>query len=174
MADQRAAPAGRRSAFPQMISTSKRLTYAEGYIALQCLEEAAAELEAVDPADHHLVEYIAARVRLHQADHRWDELVRYGRIFTIFKPSACEGWLALAAGLRAQGRIEEARTVLHEAEALHGRTSGVLHYRLACCYALLSDFSTARQHLERAQELDDAVAESARLDPDLEPLWAGP
>lgn len=157
-----------------MSSIAKNIAYADGYIALNLFEEARAELDAVDERAHHEPDYMAARLRLHRAEHRWDLVVRFARVLTMFKPALCEAWLAWATALRAQGRIDEARAVLEDAETLHGRTSALLHYKLACCCALLRDLPMAKLHLAAAQALDDTVAEDARMEPDLEPLWTDP
>lgn len=141
-----------------MISLAKRIDYATAYLELGMLDEAGAELEAVDECDRHRPEYFSAKVRVHLADRQWELVIRFARILTLFKPLDPEGWIAWSTALHAIGKVKEARDVLLEAEPLHGATNAVLHYHLSSYCRLMGDQEAANEHFAIACRLDPAGA----------------
>ena len=53
---------------PPHIATSKRVSYALGYLVLGLVKEAAAELEAVEGEDRRSLPVMLARIELHMVD----------------------------------------------------------------------------------------------------------
>lgn len=154
------------------LSTRRRVRYARGYMGLDMLGEARAELDAVAPSDQSHSEVLAMRVELHLAAREWDAVVEVAQRLAARYPENEHAWIGWAYALRELNRIEEARSVLLEAETHHGRTSAVLHYNLACYEALLGALKSARTRLAKACRMEKRFEEECRLDPDLRALWA--
>lgn len=154
------------------LSTRRHVSYARGYLGLEMLRQAAAELDAIAPADQSLPEVLGVRVDLHMAARQWERVVAVGRRLAEAYPETEHAWIGWAYALRELGRIGEARGVLLEAEAHHGRTSAVLHYNLACYDALLGAIKSARARFAKACRMEKRFKEEGRHDPDLKALWA--
>ena len=152
--------------------TPRRVRYALGYTALGMLNEASDELEAVDFADRLSVPVLEAMLKLHFEAEHWETVVGVGRQLAQLTPENEEAWIYWAYALRELNRIEDAKAVLHEAEPLHGKRSGILHYNLACYLCLLGDVTGARERLSRACIMDKQWKAAALDDPELEQLWA--
>lgn len=154
------------------LSTRRHVSYARGYVGLEMLRQAEDELDAVAPADQSLPEVLGVRVDLHMAARQWEKVVDVGRRLAEAYPETEHAWIGWAYALRELNRIEEARAVLLEAEAHHGRTSAVLHYNLACYDALLGALKSARARFAKACRMEKRFKEEGRHDPDLKALWA--
>jgi len=89
-----------------------------------------------------------------------------------FAPSAWEDD-AETFPLFETGEYERARALLRDAVVRHPQHAA-MRYNLACAESRLGDADAALAHLERAIELDPALRESARSDPDLEGVRADP
>jgi Flp pilus assembly protein TadD len=133
--------------------------------------EVASELDAIAFEDRLASPVLAIRIELHLAKKQWATVISMGQQLTRQNPHEERGWICWAYALRELQRIEEARTVLLEAEPLHGTTSAVLHYNLACYYCLLGDQSAARTRLARACKMEPEFKNGARMDPDLRDLF---
>ncbi len=155
-----------------MISTLRHLQYASGFIELGMFVEASAELEAITPADQKLSEVISARIDLHMHSKHWDAVMKYSQKLMRLKPEDDKGWVSRAYALRELELIEEAQAVLLEAEPLHGKKCGVLHYNLACYACLLGNKAEAKRRLTIAFLMDKSWKQSALEDSDLKTMRA--
>lgn len=153
-----------------MIPTHRRLEYAAGYLALGMLKDAAAELKAIEGDDAQSAGVLLMWIQLHHETRRWSRLVEVATDYTRVSPEEEQGWISWAYALRELERVREAQDVLLQAEPLHGKTSAVLHYNLACYACLLGDRETARRRLAKAIKLDAEFKDSALTDPDLEAM----
>lgn len=152
-------------------STRRRISHARGYLGLEMLRQAGAELAAIPAEDQELPDVLAVRIDLHLATREWEPAVAAGRRLAETYPENEHAWIGWAYALRELNRVEEARAVLLEAEPRHGRESAVLHYNLACYDALLGDVASARERLAHACRLDKRFKVESRRDPDLAALW---
>ena len=152
-------------------ATARRIRHASGYLGLGMAKEATAELAMIPPADSALPEVLNARIELHMAMNEWDIVIRFGRELAKGHPDVDAGWIGWAYALRELNRIEEAKAVLLEAEPLHGKTCGVLHYNLACYYCLLGALPEAKKRLSLACKMDVEWKKAALNDLDLKAMW---
>lgn len=150
--------------------TQRRLRYASGYTALGMFAEAVHEIEAVAPEDRFAPAVLTAQVNLCLETKKWEAAVAIGRNLATRAPELEVGWISCAYALRELGRLTEARDCLLEAEPRHGATCAVLHYNLACYYALLGDLAKARQRLSRATQMEPKFKSEALEDPDLKAI----
>lgn len=153
------------------LSTVRHVKYAQGYAELGLFREADAELAAIDPHDTRLPEVINAHVTVTWEAKRWEPLIEHAHHLARREPKEERGWIAWAYALRELGRIGEAKSVLLEAEPLHGDSSAVLHYNLACYHCLLGELEEARMRLHTAFRMHAPFKADAPKDRDLEALW---
>lgn len=153
------------------LSTVRHVKYAQGYAELGLFREAHAELAAIDPLDAGLPEVINAHVSVTWEAKQWESLIEHAHYLARRAPKEERGWIAWAYALRELGRIAEAKSVLLEAEPLHGADSAVLHYNLACYHCLLGELAEARLRLRTAFRMHAPFKEDARKDRDLEAIW---
>lgn len=151
--------------------TARHLRYATGYLELGMFGDAASEFERIVEEDRVAPPVLDARLSLCLATKEWETATEIGRELTLLDPTMENGWIHWAYALRELGRVEEAQAVLLRAEALHGVTSSILHYNLACYFCLLGDLQAARKRLDRACKLEPRWKKDALKDPDLKALW---
>jgi Flp pilus assembly protein TadD len=156
-----------------MIPTRRRLEYASGYLGLGMLPEAAEELDQIAADEKQSPEVLRMWVALYHETKQWQRLAAVAQTWATADPKEEQGWISWAYGLRELERVEEAQTVLLKAEPLHGKSSAVLHYNLACYACLLGEKTIARQRLARAISMDAAFSTRATEDPDLAALKLG-
>lgn len=155
-----------------MISTHRHLQYASGYVELGMFAEAAVELESIAQSDQRLPEVLSVRIDLHMEARQWDTVGEFARKLIRLDPENDKGWITRAFALRELELIEEAQTVLLEAEPLHGKKCAVLHYNLACYACLLGDKAEAKRRLTITLHMDQSWKQSALEDPDLKTMRA--
>src|SRR5258708_34937475 len=103
---------------------------------------------------------------------KWSEIAAVELQLARVQPTEDKGWISWAYALRELNRIDEAKSVLLEAEPLHGKTCGVLHYNLACYACLLGNKAEANLRLATACRMDRTWKAAALDDPDLEAMWS--
>jgi tetratricopeptide (TPR) repeat protein len=157
---------------PVSKATAQRLRYADGYLALDMLTDASNELELIEGEDRLSNEVLILRSDLYMRAKQWDLLEAMARELTQRDPSYEKGWIDRAYALREMERVPAAKAVLLEAEPIHGKESGVLHFNLACYHCLLGELEETKTRLRRACQLDEELKIGALEDPDLEALWA--
>ena len=154
------------------IPTSKRVSYALGYLGLGLIEQASEELEAVEGDDRLSIPVMLARIELYMAAKNWDLLIAVAKGVARADPSHEQAWIGWAYALRCLERTAEARAVLLEAEPHHGKQSALLHYNLACYECLLGDMAKAKTRLRRACKMGGTEFKTLALDdPDLQAMW---
>jgi predicted Zn-dependent protease len=155
---------------PVTISTARRLQYGCGYLALGLVNEAFAEIEAIEGPDRLSLDVLRFRVNLFMEAKQWKDVVALAQTVCAAAPGDPDVWVSWAYALRELQRVVEAREVLLQAEPLHAAANPVIHYNLACYYALLGDLPEARRRLALACKADKDWAKAALDDPDLEAL----
>jgi predicted Zn-dependent protease len=153
-----------------LISTSRRLQYAQGYLALGMLKEAREELAAIEPADQTSDDVLESTIDLHSAAHDWKRAADAAEELTRRQPDDPKGWISWAFATRRLKSIGEAETILLEAEKRVGATCALVHYNLACYRCQLGDAQGAMQRLATACRMDSHWKSAALEDPDLAPL----
>jgi tetratricopeptide (TPR) repeat protein len=155
-----------------VISTSRRIDYAYGYLALGLLDDAAKELGAVARSDRRQPPVLAARVDLHMAAKAWAEVAECARRLTELTPGDPNGWISWAYATRRLVDIPSAEKILVQGETQVGRQCPTIDYNLACYYCLLGEVAKAKQRLEKACGADPAWKQAALADEDLRTMWA--
>lgn len=153
-----------------MISTRKHLDYALGYLALNLLAEARAELALIAPADRETPDVLGVEIELAMARSAWARVITLAARATAADPSAERPWTAWAFALREKQRIAEARDVLLRGESIIQNVTPLVDYNLACYFCLLGNLTEARLRLKRACAREPEWKTEAAADPDLAAL----
>lgn len=153
-----------------MISTRKHLDYALGYIGLELLAEARAELALIAPSDRETADVLAVEIELAMARSTWARVITLATRATAIAPASERPWTAWAFALREKQRITEACDVLLRAEAVIKDPTPLVDYNLACYFCLLGNLTEARLRLQRACAREPDWKTEAAADPDLAAL----
>ena len=156
---------------PVTNATVRHLRHAAGFLGLGMLNEASAELEAIDGDDRLAQEVMVVRSDLYQQTKHWDLLAAVARELTRRSPDYEKGWIDWAYALRAMKRIAEAKAVLLGAEPIDGKKSAVLHFNLGRYWCLLGELDEARERVRTACRMDAQFKAKALDDLDLKALW---
>lgn len=152
-----------------MIPTSTRLSYANGYLDLGMLRQAAAELDAIEEGHRLRPDVLSLRAKYYLEAKNWELMEAVSRQLVSAKPDVALGWVHLAYALRELNRNAEAKEIALKGLKHHPQAA-VLWYNLACYCSLLGQFPEAAKHLQKAVSLDDSFEDEAAQDPDLAPL----
>lgn len=151
---------------------SKRLAYAQGYLELGMLEEAAAELDALPTEARAQPPVLALRSVLLQEKQDWRALRLVAAEWVTLQPEETAGWITWAYATRRADSLAAAERILLEAERLHA-SDPTLQFNLGCYACQRGDLREARRRVDRAIALDEKFRELAATDPDLAPLREG-
>ena len=152
------------------ISLQKRLRYAQGYIGLGLLKEAAEELAAIEGDARQSMEVLRVYIDLAMEAKQWARVVELAGPVAEASPDEEQVWISWAYALRELQRIKEAEAVLLRAEKDHGHKSAILNYNLACYACLQGYMELANKRLKRAIRLDKRFEDGWDKDPDLKAL----
>src|SRR4051812_12423082 len=124
---------------PPSISTAHRVRYANGYMELGMMNEAAEELESVEPRDRALPAVIEAWIDLHMSGEQWAFAAVVAQELTQKCPNEPKGWISWAFSIRRLDGLLEAEAILLEAEKRIGASCALVHYNLACYRCVSGD-----------------------------------
>ncbi len=149
------------------------LSQARGYLGLGMVQEAAAELDQVSPADARQTDVLALRALVLQEKEEWPALVEAARELVQRQPGEAGWWIAWAYATRRSRSLAAAEAILLEAERSHPKEAAI-QFNLGCYACLRQDLVEARRRVERAVALDKSFREAVAIDPDLELLRKEP
>jgi tetratricopeptide (TPR) repeat protein len=153
-----------------LIPTRTHLDYAQGYLGLNLLAEAKAELALIRPEDRDAPEVLALHLELAMATGAWMRVIALAKKLSAVSPADERPWIAWAYALREKQRIAEARDVLLRGESAIDGPSALVDYNLACYFSLLGNLPEAPRRLKRACLRNPDWKTEALTDPDLAPL----
>jgi len=102
------------------ISTTKRISYALGYLELGLINQASDELESIEGEDRLSIPVMLARIELYMEAKDWELLVAVAKGVARADPGQERAWIGWAYGLRGIERVAEAKAVLLEGDGHHG------------------------------------------------------
>jgi Flp pilus assembly protein TadD len=149
--------------------TRRQLGYAEGYLLLGLIIEAAEALAEIAQPDRDATEVLVMTLAVHTERGDWASGAAIGVIVCEREPEDAGHWIQWAYATRRHLGIGEARTILMRGLGLHPREP-MLHFNLACYEAQLGNLADARVFLETACGLNANFVELAKNDDDLAPL----
>lgn len=149
----------------------RHLSYAQGYLELGLVAEAAAELERI-PAPHNQEPgVIAVRMSVLHEQKDWATLAAVAGDFVRRAPGEPSAWVTWAYATRRSDSLAAAERILLEAETQHP-AEPTIQFNLGCYACLRGDLNEARRRVDRAIALEPTFAEEAATDPDLTALRA--
>lgn len=150
--------------------TQRALRAADGYLFLGLADEALTEIEEAPKEDHNQPEVQLARNRVLLHLGRWKDVEELAAKAIADFPERDEFTVQRAFALHKLKKGDEAIGVLDAAPEWIRRT-GILHYNLACYEAQLGDKKTARQCINVAIQMNEAMRRNAKADPDLRGIY---
>lgn len=153
------------------VTTRRQLGYAQGYLMLGMKRDALAALDEIagDEAEATPVLQLLATACVELAE--WGRAAGAAGILCEREPGEAGHWIQCAYATRRARDLASARHILMRGLARHP-LDGTIHFNLACYAAQRGDLVEAREFLASACLIDEAFAEMAKTDPDLEPLRA--
>ncbi len=142
-----------------------------GWLDLQSVAEARAELNHLSPLNACHPEVLEVWWRVHAAERHWDEALRVAEMELQTAPDRMSGWVDRSYSLHELRRTQEAREALLPAVSKFPEAS-LIPYNLACYACQLGDSAEARQWLRKAiaRGEKDEIKRLALNDPDLASL----
>ncbi len=151
--------------------TRRALLAVDGYLYFNMAQEALAELGSIHRKDQHDPQVLLAQIRVLLHLKQWSPAEMLSARGASQYPEEDEFTVQRAFALHQMHMGEMAMDVLLSAPDWL-RSTGILHYNLACYEARLGDLSIARQCMNTAIKLNSAIKKNARIDPDLWALWS--
>lgn len=150
-----------------------RLSHAQGYFELGALDEAWAELDALDADNAARVEVLGLRALILQEKHDWPAMQKIAAELARREPHEAGWWVMWAYATRRAQSLADAEAILRQAETLHP-DEATIQFNLGCYACQQGQLSIARIRVDRAIALDAKFRSAAETDPDLAPLRATP
>lgn len=154
-----------------MLPPQRRLSYAQGYLTLGMIAEAAAELDGIVGPDAQSSEVISVRLAVLHEQKNWPEVRDLARELARRDPAEAAVWVTWAYATRRAESLAAAEKILREAE-LHHPAEPTIQFNLGCYACQRGDLIAARARVDGAIALDEKFAALAATDPDLAPLRA--
>ena len=151
------------------MQVKRRLSYAQGYLELGMVAEAAAELAQIPDAEREALAVIAVRLAVLQEQKNWPALCALAGDFVRRSPQEPAAWVTWAYATRRTDSLAAAERILLEAEQRHP-SDPTIQFNLGCYACQRGDLVAARQRVDRAIELEPKFVKSAATDPDLAAL----
>src|ERR1044071_9256359 len=101
------------------MQVKRRLSYAQGYLELGMVAEAAAELDRVPAAERQSLAFIAVRLALLQEQKNWPALSALAGDLVRRAPTEAAAWVTWAYATRRADSLAAAERILLEAEQHH-------------------------------------------------------
>lgn len=153
---------------------SHHLNAVLGWLGLNCIAEARAELGAITPAQQSHPAVLEARWLLCAHEKIWRDALVVADCELAATPNDAAGWLHRAYALRrvdGGGLAQAWNALLPAAEKFP--TEPVIAYNLSCYACQLKDLPGSRLWLQRAVAVGgkEVIRKMALEDEDLKPLW---
>lgn len=145
------------------------LSAVEGYLLLDMLDEADAELRLLE--EEHAEAPLVRRLRLMilMRRHEWQQAASLAAKLCELAPDNPDLFIQHALCLHEIGRTEDAiKRLVHGPRSL--RQSPVFYYNLGCYHARLGRLADAAVLLRHSFRMDIRLADYALKDPDLQPM----
>ena len=147
--------------------SERALLAAQGYLELGMVEEALAELVAVQSPMISDPDLIEMRLHILMQGGRWSDALASAEELLRLNSSALSAYIHGAFALHELGRTTEARDLLLRGPQVL-RNDPTFHYNIGCYEAVLGNNDSAMRSLKKSFALDETYRDFAKQDPDLE------
>ena len=141
-----------------------------GYLELGMLEEAAGELESLQPEIKNITAVLCVRLEIYRVARNWSLMEVVARELWKRHQDEAVYWNDLAWVVRRKDSIEAAQIILLEALEKFPNDA-MTTYNLGCYACLLGDMDNAKKFVGDAIKLDSKYKLMALDDEDLMTLW---
>jgi tetratricopeptide (TPR) repeat protein len=155
----------------QSLELRRSLLAADGYLYMGMPKDALLELDAISDREQLHVSVLRTRIRILLHMRKWKAAALLSQQSLEKYPEENEFMVQRAFALHKLRKGSLAAKVLLAAPEWI-RSTGILHYNLACYEAQLGNLSTAKMCIRAAIKINSSFKKNARTDPDLQRLWA--
>ena len=155
----------------QSIELRKALLAADGFLYLGMPRDALLELDGINQEEQSHVSLLRTRIRILLHMRKWKSAAELSHHGLEKYPEENELMVQHAFALHKLRKGSLAAKVLLSAPEWI-RSTGILHYNLACYEAQLGSINTAKQCIRTAIKINSSFKKNARTDPDLQRLWS--
>ena len=148
----------------------RHLLAATGFMELGMFDDAAMEIEDIDPQDKLRPEVFDFRATLFAQAKKWGAMEVVTRRVVALRPDEPEAWVNWAYATRWEASLEAATEILLRAEKKCPRDAAI-QFNLGCYACQMGNLEEAKGRVAKAISLDGKFRSRALDDPDLEPLW---
>jgi Flp pilus assembly protein TadD len=149
----------------------RHLSYAQGYLELGLVDEAAAELAHIAAPESDSPEVLTMRMAVLHEQEDWPKLANLAAVAVQRSSSDAGAWVTWAYATRRAHSLAAAETILLKAERQHP-TDATIQFNLGCYACLRGDLAAARRRVDRAIALEPKFLHAVATDPDLAALRA--
>ncbi len=147
------------------------LESAKGWYLLGNLKEADSELNRIQPQFRQHPDVLEVRFAIYSRSKKWQTCMEIATAMLNVASDRPTAWINSAIVLHALQDTSAAWNTLFRIKDRFPKAP-LIHYNLACYAAALGRFSDSCKMLEQAIRLGgEEMADLAREDPDLNPLW---
>jgi predicted Zn-dependent protease len=147
------------------------LESAKGWYLLGNLKEADAELNQIQPEFRLHPDVLEVRFAIYSRSKKWQTCMEIATAMLSVASDRPTSWINSAIVLHAFKETHAAWNTLYHVKDRFPKTP-LIPYNLACYAAALGRYSDSCKMLEQAIRLGgEEIADLAREDPDLNPLW---
>lgn len=148
------------------MSIERILLATQGYIELEMLGDALAELETLPPGDQQREEVLQLRLFILMRGRLWEPALGVCDDLRRLFPDCPTGYIHGAFCLHEMGRTAEAKVLLLSGPPSLAKEA-TFYYNLGCYDAVLGNTAEATASLRTSFEMDKKFREIAKYDPDL-------
>jgi len=149
--------------------SERSLLAAQGYLELGMVDEALAELFAIETSAISDPDLIELRLHVLMQGERWSDALASAEELLLLNSSALPAYIHGAFALHELGRTAEARDLLLRGPEVLGMDP-TYHYNIGCYEAVLGNRESAKRSLEKSFALDSTYRDFAKQDSDLESI----
>jgi tetratricopeptide (TPR) repeat protein len=157
---------GSTSAIHFSMLTKQVIRAASGWLELGMPDDALEELKSLSVDDSGERKVLELKLAAQMAKAYWEQASVTALELCQKAVDEPDHFLSAAYCLHETGKTDEARKCLIKGPAVL-RELPVFHYNMACYLWTLDEREQAREHLNKAVEMDESFLESARTDRDL-------
>jgi Flp pilus assembly protein TadD len=154
---------------------SHHLDAAIGWLGLNCIADARAELELISGENQNHPDVLEVRWSISAHEKHWSDALQIAFVEMTLAPDDAAGWLHRAYALRRvdDGGLSKAWDALLPA-AKKFPEEPVIAYNLSCYACQMQQLDIARHWLQRAVTAGkkEVIKKMALADADLQPLWS--
>lgn len=147
----------------------RSLLAAQGYLELDMISEALAELDALPAEFQEQEEVLQLKLFIFMRDRQWERALELCERMCMIFPKSTVGYIHGAFCLHELGKTAEAKSFLLKGPPNLAKEA-TYFYNLGCYDAVLGNREEATRNLHKSFQMDKKFRDIAKYDPDLKDI----